>query len=221
MKTQPMTGNCARNFEARHHVCFGISPFNSYFSEAKLEDLARWGKQEFDSMHFFVPDVPSAFTLEAMGYDSEKASWKARRQCQYLQNKIHRALKNVGFSEYEACEVYLGWERISGNHHYQQLHNQALQLFEEDESFKKTCLEATQWVLEKKVPDVSSLSEQSISYAVRYLLAELPLFADSAGIVGQSHSVFCYHQRVSFIEKLFQGELAYPVSSNQGFVILE
>src|SRR4051812_12490620 len=110
MKAFPVTENCSKNLTLKKHVCFGISPFNSYFSENQIQRLAEWGKIEFEAMHFFVPDVPSVYTLEALGYSQERASWKARRQCQYLFNKIHKALKNTGFSGVEAEEMILNWE---------------------------------------------------------------------------------------------------------------
>ena len=106
MENQSLTGNCARNFELREHCCFGISPFNSYFSEDRIRELARWGTREFKSIHFFIPDVPSVYTLEAQGYPREKAEWKARRQSQYLKNKIHRALISLSISD-EAAQVQL------------------------------------------------------------------------------------------------------------------
>lgn len=96
MRATPVTPICETALNGRGHICFGISPFNSYFSESRIESLARWGSQHFRSMHFFVPDGPTVYTLEALGYDSEKAAWKARRQCQYLHNKITKALTKVG-----------------------------------------------------------------------------------------------------------------------------
>lgn len=88
MKSEPLSPNCESIYADKEHVCFGISPFNSYFSETKIRDLAMWGRSNFKAMHFFMPDVPAAYTLEAIGYSSEKAEWKARRQAQGLRNKI-------------------------------------------------------------------------------------------------------------------------------------
>lgn len=86
MEPNALTTNCQQSFKKREHCCFGISPFNSYFSEERIRELAKWGLREFKSMHFFIPDVPAVYTLEAQGYPREKAEWKARRQAQYLKN---------------------------------------------------------------------------------------------------------------------------------------
>jgi len=63
MEVKPITSNCTNLYKEKTHVCFGISPFNSYFSDQKILELASWGKKEFESMHFFVPDIPSAYTV--------------------------------------------------------------------------------------------------------------------------------------------------------------
>jgi cyclo(L-tyrosyl-L-tyrosyl) synthase len=221
MKATPVTERCHRSFTTRKHVCFGISPFNSYFSELRIQELAEWGKTEFQTMHFFVPDVPSAYTLEALGYDSEKAAWKARRQSQYLFNKIHKALKAVGFSIAQADPMILHWDRLQSSSRFMTLYNEVTELFELDLDFHDACLNASRWVLEKRVADPEDLSLSTLKSAVRYLLTEIPLFVDSAGILEQDSSVFCYHQCISFIEKLLKGDFRVPVSRGQGFVVID
>lgn len=105
--TLSMTKNCQAQLEKKTHVCFGVSPFNSYFSEERIAQLAGWGKNEFDSMQFFIPDIPSIYTLEAIGYEPEKAAWKARRQSQYLINKTVKALKSNGYSANQIEDMLL------------------------------------------------------------------------------------------------------------------
>jgi len=57
---RPMSLHCTQLLARRTHACFGISPFNSYFTTERITELARWGLNEFRGMHFFVPDVPAA-----------------------------------------------------------------------------------------------------------------------------------------------------------------
>ena len=209
----PLTNGCRKAFGKREHACFGISPFNSYFSEDRIRVLAAWGKDQFRTMHFFVPDIPSAYTLEALGYDPEKASWKARRQCQYLINKIQRALISVGFSSTQNEEILLNWPRLSQIKQYTDLLGDIQALFDSDAEFRSKCLDASRWVLEKRVADTSALSDETLTSAARYLLTEIPLFLDTASIVGVSSSVFCYHQHVAFIEALYKKKL--PTRENR------
>lgn len=221
MKTVPISETCHKNYQLRAHACFGISPFNSYFSEERIRELALWGKSQFKSMHFFVPDVPSSYTLEALGYTPEKAAWKARRQCQYLHNKIHRALTSAGFLDTQACEMVINWEILSTNERYLALYDEIQNRFETDELFQADCIEASRWVLERRVPEGQSLTQEMLKSAVRYLLTEIPLFLDTVGIVGKEASVFCYHQRVQFLDDLFNRKLPIQPSVGQGFVVIE
>ncbi len=221
MKAAPISENCHHPLQLRSHVCFGISPFNSYFSEERIRELALWGKNQFDSMHFFVPDVPSAYTLEALGYSPEKAAWKARRQCQYLHNKIHRALGSAGLSDAQICGMVLNWETLSINKRYVALYDEVRRHFETDSNFQSNCVEASRWVLERRVPEGHNLTHEMLKSAVKYLLTEIPLFLDTAGIVGKEASVFCYHQRVQFLDDLFSRKLPIRPSMKQGFIIIE
>lgn len=221
MITRPITENCRRQFELRTHACFGISPFNSYFSEERIREIALWGKAEFDSIHFFVPDVPSAYTLEALGYEPAKAAWKARRQCQYLHNKIHKALKSAGYSDAQACAIVLNWETLTANAKYVELYEETKAYFNRDQEFQDACIEASRWLLERRIPEGQSLTAEMLRSAVRYLLTEIPLFVDTAGIVEKPSSVFCYHQRVEFLDSLFQGRYRLRPSSKQGFTVIE
>lgn len=72
MRPIPISENSRKIFEKKNHACLGISPFNSCFSEERIGTLAEWAMKEFETFHLFVPDIPSAFTLEALGYSQEK-----------------------------------------------------------------------------------------------------------------------------------------------------
>ena len=171
-------------------------------------------------MSFFVPDVPAVYTLEAQGYSRDKAEWKARRQAQYLKNKIRRALTSCSISDDEASEMILDWECLVANPRYMNLLEEVTTLFETNQNFRMSCLEASRWVLMQKVSDAEPFTEGTLEIAVKYFLSEIPLFKDTAGIVGRATSVFCYHQRVTFLENFYERKLPYEPSDNQGFVIL-
>lgn len=67
--------------------------------------------------------------------------------------------------------------------------------------------------------DVATRRRQ-LECAVHYLLAEVPLFADAAGIVGAETSVFCYHHGPLFLRDYYRGELAVRPSERQGLAML-
>src|SRR5689334_17764943 len=123
---QAITESSQKALDIGSHVCFGISPFNSYFTDEKLYELTSWAMNKFKKMHFFVPDAPSAYTLEALGCSPEKAEWKARRQGQYLANKIAKVLTTFGFSLAEATDCILNWENLINNRAFQALYEKVL-----------------------------------------------------------------------------------------------
>lgn len=219
MHAEPLTINCTSIFAAREHICFGISPFNSYFSEAKIEELARWGQYHFRSMHFFMPDAASAFTLEALGYASDKACWKARRQGQYLYNKIHKVLVRLGYAAGAADSLILNGHALTKNTTYQKSYIEIQDHFNSNANFRSLCLEASHWVLEKRTPPGFVVDEGVLLSAARYLLAEFPLFLNTVGILGKENSVFCYHQRVPFLENLYARKYSLKPQNGQGFLI--
>lgn len=215
---QPLTPQCAQHLRSREHACLGISPFNSYFTEAQIRRLARWASLTFSTVHFFVPDAAAAHTLEALGYPAKKAAVKARRQGQYLLNKIRRALACLGASRPD--ELILDSRALTANTRYTQLLADTEHHFHIDPTFATQCLDASRWVLDKRLPDGADPTEQQLRAAARYLLAELPLFIDTAGIVGCDRSVFCYHQSMPFLRQLYKGELSWRPAPHQGFVVI-
>jgi len=221
VKVIPVTSDCLERYNEGLHICFGISPFNSYFSETRIQALASWGFKHFERVDFFMPDGPSAFTLEALGYDPEKADWKARRQGRYLKNKIVRALTNLGIHQDQAENHILNWQSLSENSQYTAMHKDTVECYNNNQIFREECLEASRWVLEKMVADAKLLTRETLTSAVRYLLAEIPLFVNSASIVGSAGSVFCYHQCPEFIAKLLRGSHPIQPSPKQGFVVIE
>ncbi|MGE4107358.1 MAG: tRNA-dependent cyclodipeptide synthase [Bacteriovoracia bacterium] len=221
MEGKPLTENCKRVYDSKEHVCFGISPFNSYFSERRLRDLAHWGRSHFQSMHFFVPDVPAAYTLEALGYTPERAAWKARRQANWLRNKIIRSLISLSFTHHESEKMVLDWEKLVSISRFQEIYREIQGLFRKDSAFRGACIEASHWILEKRVADTLALTDEALLRAVEYFLAEIPLFLDAASILNQKASVFAYHQSIPFLENLYRNQFFCQVpSERQGYVIL-
>lgn len=108
--------------------------------------LGRWTLEAFAGVHFFVPDVPSTSTLQALGYPPERAAHKARRQSQYVHNKLWRALTILGVSEPGA--LILDWAALTANPAFTRLHDAVWGAFDADATFRNACLEATRWVLE-------------------------------------------------------------------------
>ncbi|MGW0762669.1 tRNA-dependent cyclodipeptide synthase [Streptomyces sp. NPDC002814] len=214
----PLTDRCRALFNARPHACVGISPFNSYFSVERITALTRWALGSFERVHFFVPDTAAAHTLEALGYTPERAAWKARRQGQYLQNKIVRALVAAGAEEPQG--YLLDGQALASNTHYRDLLERVERCCREDADFFRACLHASAWTLERRLPEGAAPTLEQLRSAGRYFLAELPLFLDTPRIAGVSASVFCYHQVPAFLDDLFHHRLSLRPAEGQGYLRL-
>lgn len=214
---RPLSRECVEPLMARAHACLGISPFNGHFTTERITRLAAWALDGFQAVHLFVPDVPAAVTLEALGYSPERAAAKARRQACYLRNKICRALEALDVPD--PADLILDWAALTDNAAYRERLSAVQQAFGSDKDFAGACVEATRWVLAGRLePEEITLSRLQV--AVDYLLAEMPLFLDTAAIVGTSSSVFCYHQSTGFLESLYARELAVDPARGQGFAVV-
>ncbi|GAA4673645.1 tRNA-dependent cyclodipeptide synthase [Streptomyces youssoufiensis] len=216
--SEPLTERCGALLPTVSHVCIGVSPFNSYFNTERLTALAKWALTRFEQCHFFIPDTVAAYTLEALGYSPGRARHKASRQGQYAHNKVAAALRALDVPEPE--RLILGMARLAEHPRYRELVEEAGTLFERDAAFRAACLEATHWVLDRKLPPGDTPTDEQSLLAVRYFIAELPLFADSGGICGAGPSLFVYHQRVAFLEKFYAGELPWRPAPGQGFLVV-
>ncbi|WP_286829263.1 MULTISPECIES: tRNA-dependent cyclodipeptide synthase [Kordiimonas] len=216
---QPVSKACAAIYAERQHAVIGVSPFNSYFSEERLRALFTWANETFEAFHIFVPDTATRYTLEAVGYDPVRAKKKARRQCRYLLNKIERAIAYTA-PELDMSIVLTG-DILGANNRYQSLLAHVERKFASDADFKRQCLECSHWVLENQVEDVNSIDDSALMHAVKYLLAEMPLFMDSASIIGVSSSVFCYHQCPAILRALYEDRSDGLIDEQQGFLIVD
>lgn len=218
MQATPLTENCAEALRKKEHVCFGISPFNSLFSEEYISTLVQWSQERFNNFHLFIPDEPTLYTLEALGYSAEESRRKMKKQINWLKNKMKKALERNHVISYE--DHILDWEKLSANQVFNGELEKAFSLFDNNENFREECILASRWVLENKMED-KVITEKALLKAVKYFLSEIPLFAATHRIVGTQTSLFCYHQSISFHEKFYSCKLALTPSSGQGYAKLK
>jgi cyclo(L-tyrosyl-L-tyrosyl) synthase len=213
MQITPLTENCLKPFERKEHICFGVSPFNSLFSQEYLEGLVIWAQDNFKSFHFFLPDEPTIHTLEALGYNQEEAKKKMRKQINWLKNKIHKALES---KELMVNDHLLDWKTLDLNEDFRKELNNIYQLFDGNTEFRNQCLESSRWVLQNKMQE-GKVTDKCLLKAVKYFLSEVPIFAATNKIIGSETSIFCYHQSIQFHEELYSNRLVYRPCPGQGY----
>jgi len=218
---QPISTTCSVVYNKQEQVILGISPFNSYFSLETISYLVSWAKREFNSFYLYIPDKPTTFTLQALGYDEKKATKKARRQCNYLKNKMTNALKANGIAEENATDFIIDSNRLSNNAVYLEKLNHCFDLFDQDSDFQAGCLSSSRWVLESQLDDESLITEKALFKAAKYFLAELPLFLWSSEIMNNKSTLFGYHNCPEFLHQLFTDRPANLLSQQQGFSVIK
>jgi cyclo(L-tyrosyl-L-tyrosyl) synthase len=209
MQAQGVTAVCSLLWERGAAALIGISPFNSYFDEHRIRQLLEFCGQAGRAVFLFVPDEVTRYTLEAKGYDANRAVKKMNRQIQYLRNKIARAANGSVPAVFDCAE-------LSKRHEYMRRHLELQRRFESDALFRRGCLDTTRWVLAASPSD--EVDEQAAVLGVRYLLAELPMFLHAPEIIGLSEVVFVYHQCPTFVADLYRGRYGDVASTGQGFV---
>jgi cyclo(L-tyrosyl-L-tyrosyl) synthase len=75
-------------------------------------------------------------------------------------------------------------------------------------------------VLAGKLPAGQRPSTAQVDLAVRYFLAELPLFLDTPSVVGTTAYLFCYHQPPETPRRLYGRGLILHPAAGQGFGVV-
>ncbi len=182
------------------HALIAISPFNSYFSVTNITHLLRWACETFSEFNLFIMDGASKYNLMALGYDEEKAVKKTKEQDKKLFNKVIKSCIAVGMSEKDAHEKIILLNHLSQTQRYLESYNRYKTVFETNVSFRNDCLGATRLMLEHKN---GSINDTSVSIAVQYLLAELPIWFDIPYVLNVPSSVLVYKDLSLFWKKIY------------------
>lgn len=199
------------------HALVAVSLFNGYYNRSRLIDLVLWASGRFSRFDVPIYDVPHAYTLAASGVSPRKAVQKAREEGQRLYKRISALFTSAPVVPPGAR--ILTWDALSTNRRYLELMIEVERAFSVDLKFRRDCIEMTRQI---KVCDPCTMdrSDADDAVSVRYLLSEIPLFMDTAGIVEARASVFCYHRSYEFHERFFNHEYAIGPADNQALLIV-
>ncbi len=201
---------------SNEHAFIGVSPFNSYFIEDNMLTLFNWAMNHFKKVSIFIPDEISAHTLLALGYPLKRAIYKTRRQDTYLKNKIIRTLSKLNVEPNAIEEMIVPLGSLKKNERYLSCYQQCLNQFENNDSFRMGCVSTSEWILSAYL-QTDNISESAKYEAVKYFLAELPLFINTPEILQLNASSFIYHSIPTFLKQLFMKNKY--IAPNQYFVI--
>ncbi|MEV4319216.1 tRNA-dependent cyclodipeptide synthase [Actinocrispum sp. NPDC049592] len=205
--------NCQRLLAGGRHMLFGVSLFNSFFSAARLFELARWALVRFDSVHFLVADRPSTHTLIALGWSPARACAKVEQEGRLARNRVRRALSDAGAQDPDS--LLLGWRNLEANPGYLRLRGLVQNAFDSSQPFRRSCLAVSRDYLRHRG---ETPTEQQVITASEYFLNELPIGMDTPSILGVPESLCAYHRVLAFADVLRTGPGWLAPSANQGYL---
>jgi cyclo(L-tyrosyl-L-tyrosyl) synthase len=210
-------------FDLKEHALIGVSPFNSYYSEDNLRKLFFWGLNNFKEISVCIPDGASTYTLQAIGYPKDKADRKAKRHDNNLRNKAIKTLVANNLSEDEAkSKMVFFTDLAQNNKKYIEFCKLYEQMYENDKNFREGCLLTSKCVLSAKGNSVC-VDERALNLAVKYFLAELPLYLNTPEILNVSSSLFVYKDLpTDFLNKIYNnGPFSSLLSLKQGCLAIQ
>jgi cyclo(L-tyrosyl-L-tyrosyl) synthase len=216
---RPFTPHCALIQGEGDHAVIGVSPGNSYFSQQRLIDLARWGAENFRQVDLVHTDLYVAEMYEALGYSEDDARRKAVKNLRGVRAKVRTAVETVDHGQGRIrSHAMSDFQAVPA---YRHLHEELWRRLDTDPEFRQVIDRLVGAFLESKV-----LGEGRTATAVqrevclRYICAEAPLFLDSPAILDVPSSLNCYHQLLPLAELLYSRGYGLRASRNQGHAIV-
>lgn len=186
----------------------GISLYNSYFTQEKLNELIRWTSVYKKRTLAIVTDLPVMHNLIAMGKTEAYAKRKVRRHGRNMELRCERAISLSGSS---LTQIHL-WDKFVGHQVYQRGLEKMNHLYVRDAHFAICARDMTQQVLNNKLGVYAN--DDEVEIAVSFLLEELAFLCWSDNLLGEDSVTYIYHQEMVILSKLIRGEFDIEISSN-------
>jgi cyclo(L-tyrosyl-L-tyrosyl) synthase len=218
-QVQPFTPHCALIQAEGDHAVIGVSPGNSYFSQQRLLDLARWGAQNFRQVDLVHTDLHVAEMYEALGYSEDDARRKAIKNLRGVRAKVRTAVEETDDGDGRIRSHAMSDLRT--NPAYRRIHDELWRRLETDPEFRAVIDELVGAFLASKVlGEGRTATARQREVCLRYICAEAPLFLDSPAILDVPSSLNCYHQLLPLAELLYSRGSGLRASRNQGHAIV-
>ncbi|WP_327326207.1 tRNA-dependent cyclodipeptide synthase [Streptomyces sp. NBC_01210] len=215
---RPFTRNCHIIWDEADHVLIGVSPGNSYFSAARITELARWAAPRFTAVDFVYADLHVSAVFAALGHAPEQAARRATKELKAVRRRILGGVEAAGPPGRRIGVRALS--EFSGDPVYALLHRRVQHFLGTDEEFRKSCDRMVQQFLAPKMSAGESITSEQRSACLDYIAAELPFFLDTPGILGVPSSVSCYHALMPLTELLYGKGGGLRAARNQGYAVV-
>ncbi|WP_255954830.1 tRNA-dependent cyclodipeptide synthase [Streptomyces odontomachi] len=214
---EPLTDNCRRILDQGEHVLIGVSPRNSYFTEARITELLRWSAKSFRLIDVVIPDFAEVETWLALGYPDTKAHRKTRSKAAHIRNRVIRAGDAAAVPASRLRVLLLS--DLAARPDYQSALRRCEETVAQDAVLREMCLRPARHALRCHL-NGSEPTPAQVDRAMRYIIAEMPLMLDVPGMLDVDHSTLIYHQRLEFIDWIFFGNTSLRMSERQAYVVV-
>ncbi|WP_229861338.1 tRNA-dependent cyclodipeptide synthase [Streptomyces xanthochromogenes] len=214
---QPFTRSCHHIWDEGDHVLIGVSPGNSYFSAGRITELVRWASARFSRIDIVYADLHVADLFSALGYERDHAARRASKELKAVRRRILRGIEDAD-PQGTPVDVH-GLSEFAGNPVYELLHRRVRHFLSTDPHFRAGCEHMAAHFLATKVGEPAVSAEQ-LSACLDYIVAELPFFLDTPGILGVPSSVSCYHAPIPLTELLYAKGGGLRASRNQAYAVV-
>jgi cyclo(L-tyrosyl-L-tyrosyl) synthase len=220
LRATPLTENCEKVFATAQHITVGISPFNSYFSLARIHQILEWALAHFAYVDVFLPGTEAQNNLIACGYSETDARRSATKAINKMRNRAVSALLALGVGDAHAHGMVHSLSDLCGEPAYESRREQAYTAFERDPNFRAGCEQMAHGVLKGRLDGDVEADARQLSLMIPYLFAELPVLIDSPAVLGVPASVTCYHSIIPIVRPMFEGKFDLVPSKEQGYLVL-
>lgn len=189
----------------------GASPFNSYYTVERIQDLITVALHYTSKVYFFVADELSYYNFISQGYTLEKAKQKSARKDQNLRNRVHRALENLGL-EKDPNIIVLQYSTLKHHPLYPLYLEKYKALLADDLLFKEMVFEVL-----KNLKTTHEFTDLNI--AQNYFLEELPTFLNLPSLLDIPHCCCIYHYLFPFVHYIYNEKKLNEIGN--GFAAVE
>lgn len=203
------------------HVLFGVSPFNSRFSDMYIERMLNWGFDNYDKVDVIHPHEESRYLLIGCGDNENKARKKARKEFNRAERTIYDYLSKNG--RLLSSGKILRFSDFYNNIAYQYFLEKVRKDYTEDRNFYDLCVKQSEKaIIKRKISTANNniINKKDIEIATEYIIRELPfLIAPSVLLATDSNIHISYYCTWPVAEYLYHNNLSLSPHSYTKIVI--
>jgi cyclo(L-tyrosyl-L-tyrosyl) synthase len=201
----------------RDHVLVGLSPMNGRYTPEYIRKLIYWLQPRFRSIDVILPGFEAAYTLVAAGQPPAQAVRRARRAYRQVRNPAVRALADLGVPD--AARHVTSWTRLHANATYRAALIRSRRACLTDSRIRRACREMTEQVV-RGAAGGREIAAADIDIAMRYVIAEIPLFTHGPSLFGATDSVFVYHRPTPLVAAIASGDCILTAEPGQSWAVV-